>query len=183
MHLHAGEHRAVGLRQLAARLAPARVMWFSTPPEAQGATARHFDAAVLDMERIAMRLDVFEMYAFLASLTAGFSFNCLNEFDALPEFEKRCPSRLLYYPVAFAFAFSLVASIFCGLYTTCVFALCSLYSKTALAEQNDERMRGFLQQTACAIAEQEVDGKEIRLIEQLLFGHTPGANFVAAVLG
>lgn len=108
-------------------------------------------AAPIDMERIAMRLDGFEMYAFLASLTAGFSFNCLNEFDALPEFEKRCPSRMLYYPVAFAFSFSLVASIFCGLYTTCVFALCSLYAKTALAEQSDARMRSFLQETACAL--------------------------------
>ena len=92
----------------------------------------------VDIERIAMRLDGFEMYAFLASLIAGFSFGCLNEFDALPAMQQRLPFYVSF-PISLVFAFSLVASIFCGLYATCVFALCSLYSKTALAEQKDER--------------------------------------------
>ena len=101
----------------------------------------------VDIERIAMRLDGFEMYAFLASLVAGFSFGCLNEFDALPHLNKRLP-WWMSYPLSVIFAFSLVASIFSGLYATCVFALCSLYSKTALAERKDARMKTFLSDTA-----------------------------------
>jgi hypothetical protein len=101
-----------------------------------------------DMERIAMRLDGFEMYAFLASLIAGFSFGCLNELtDALPTLNSRFPFAVSF-PLSLLFSFSLIGSIFCGLYSTCVFALCSLYSKTALAERKDERMRNFLQETA-----------------------------------
>ena len=83
------------------------------------------------------------MYAFLASRIAGFSFGCLNEFDQLPSLHQRVPWWVAF-PISLTFALSLVASIFCGLYATCVFALCSLYSKTALAEQKDSRMRTFL---------------------------------------
>lgn len=92
----------------------------------------------LDIERIAMRLDGFEMYAFLASLIAGFSFGCLNEFDAMATLQSRF-AWWVSFPITLVFACSLIASTFCGLYATCVFALCSLYSKTALAECKDAR--------------------------------------------
>ena len=112
-----------------------------------GGNAAHTDHEQVDIERIAMRLDGFEMYAFLASLVAGFSFGCLNDVDALPSLKERVPA-FMCYTASLTFALSLVCSIFSGLYATCVFALCSLYSKTALAEAKDARMRQFLHDTA-----------------------------------
>ena len=100
------------------------------------------------LERLAMRLDGFEMYAFLSSLIAGFSYGALSELGgAVSNAEENLPA-LLARPFSLLFALTLVASIFSGLYATCVFALCSLYSKTALAENKDSRMTAFLQRTA-----------------------------------
>ena len=66
-------------------------------------------SAPLDIERIAMRLDGFEMYAFLASLIAGFSFGCLDEYNTMPSLGERFP-LVVSYPISLAFSISLVAS-------------------------------------------------------------------------
>lgn len=94
----------------------------------------------LELDRVAMRLDGFEMYSFLASLISGFSYGCLAEFDANEAFKAKLPPPLCDL-LSLCFVVTMMASIFCGLYSTCVFALCSLYSKTALAELKDGRMR------------------------------------------
>ncbi|KAL1512316.1 hypothetical protein AB1Y20_005578 [Prymnesium parvum] len=91
------------------------------------------------LERCALRLDGFEMYAFVASMAAGFSFSGLDTLGGLEHWP-----ALLVLP----FAASVVVSIFSGLFATLVFCLCSLYSKTALAEGKDLRMHTFLHSTA-----------------------------------
>ena len=87
------------------------------------------------LERTSMRLDGFEMYAFVASLAAGFSFSGLDTLGSLEHWPE-----ILILP----FSASVVISIFSGLYSTLIFCLCSLYSKTALAEGKDLRMATFL---------------------------------------
>ena len=109
-------------------------------------TRQSSDASILssghadgtELERVAMRLDGFEMYSFLASLISGFSYGCLNDSDTRPVLREKLPNALAE-TVAVAYSFSMMLSIFTGLYATCVFAFCSLYSKTALAELKDDR--------------------------------------------
>ena len=91
-----------------------------------------------ELERVAMRLDGFEMYSFLASLISGFSYACLNDSDTRPVLREKLPIALAE-SIAVGYSFSMMLSIFTGLYATCVFAFCSLYSKTALAELKDSR--------------------------------------------
>ena len=100
----------------------------------------------VELDRVTLRLDGFEMYAFLTSLIAGFSFSCL---DGLETWAKTSTSpKFVSELLMVVFSLSLMISIFSGLYATVVFALCSLYSKTALAEGKDQRMRDFLRETA-----------------------------------
>lgn len=101
-------------------------------------------SSATELDRITLRLDGFEMYAFLTSLIAGFSFSCLDGLETKLHTASPTFGPLLMV----AFSVSLVVSIFTGLYATVIFALCSLYSKTALAEGKDQRMRVFLRETA-----------------------------------
>ena len=93
----------------------------------------------LELDRVTLRLDGFEMYAFVASMTAGFSFSALDALSCVEHWP---------WPISLAFATSMVVSIFTGIFATLTFALCSLYAKTALAESKDERMVAFLKRTA-----------------------------------
>ena len=79
----------------------------------------------LELDRVALRLDGFEMYSFLASMIAGFTYGCLTEIDVLQELNQKLPSHIAAC-LAFAFSFNTMLSIQCGIYSTCVFALCSL---------------------------------------------------------
>ena len=101
-----------------------------------------------DLDRLAMRLDGFEMYAFLASLISGSAYGCLSEFEDMSFRSLQIFPPALAWLISFAFALSLTLSILSSLYATCIFALCSLYSKTALAEMKDDRMSTFLRATA-----------------------------------
>lgn len=93
----------------------------------------------LELDRATLRLDGFEMYAFVASMTAGFSFSALDALSGVEHWP---------WPIALTFAISMIVSIFTGIYATLTFALCSLYAKTALAEGKDDRMVDFLRATA-----------------------------------
>ena len=93
----------------------------------------------LELDRVTLRLDGFEMYAFVASMTAGFSFSALDALSCVEHWP---------WPISLLFATSMVVSIFTGIFATLTFALCSLYAKTALAESKDERMYAFLKRTA-----------------------------------
>lgn len=117
-------------------------------PRSKGELHDEFDEMEsCELDRVALRLDGFEMYSFLASLISGFSYGCLNDFDPRAGLREKLDERYCD-ALSLLFSLSMVFSIFSGLYATCIFALCSLYSKTALAEHKDGRMRAFLRDTA-----------------------------------
>ena len=116
-------------------------------PRSKGELHDEFDEMEsCELDRVALRLDGFEMYSFLASLISGFSYGCLNDFDPRAGLREKLDERYCD-ALSLLFSLSMVFSIFSGLYATCIFALCSLYSKTALAEHKDAAC-GFLRDTA-----------------------------------
>ncbi|KAJ8600207.1 hypothetical protein CTAYLR_002012 [Chrysophaeum taylorii] len=94
----------------------------------------------LDIERVAFRLDGIEMYALVVSLTAGFGFSSL-EMISDEEFEH------LGWPFTWIFVVTAPLTVLCGLYATIVFALCSMYAKTALGSNKDKEMGVFMNST------------------------------------
>mmetsp|Transcript_27629 Transcript_27629/g.91410 ORF Transcript_27629/g.91410 Transcript_27629/m.91410 type:complete len:286 (+) Transcript_27629:89-946(+) len=92
-------------------------------------------------DRVALRLDGLEMYALIMSLVTGDAINAIElvRADQLAD---------LAPPLRWAYAASAPPTAPSGLYAIIIFALCSMYAKTALGYHRDEAMVIFMHDTA-----------------------------------
>ena len=84
-------------------------------------------------DRIALRLDGLEMYALIMSLVTGYAINAIElvRADQLAD---------LPPPLRWAYTVSVPLTALSGLYAIIIFALCSMYAKTALGYHRDDAM-------------------------------------------
>ena len=103
------------------------------------------------LERAALRLDGLEIYAVVGALQAGTSvamMQDLNGFEATPSAESASLTTVLATElIRFAFLICGVAATLGGIYATVIFALCSMYGKTALGMHRDRMYDYFMQAT------------------------------------
>ena len=103
------------------------------------------------LERAALRLDGLEIYAVVGALQAGTSvamIQDLGEFEPTPAAESASLMTVSATElIHFAFLIFGVAATLGGIYATVIFALCSLYGKTALGMNRDRMYDCFMQAT------------------------------------
>ena len=107
--------------------------------------AKHADS-VLDISRVRMRLEGLSSYATLCALLAN---GCLRLYSAvkLPKREQELADKTKRRAYD-AFYLFIVVSILSGSYTTVVYTLLALYSKTALGRGYDNQFLQFWAATA-----------------------------------
>ena len=101
---------------------------------------------VLDISRVRMRLEGLSAYATLCALLAN---GCLRLYSAvtIPKREEEQADKIKKRAYD-AFYFFIVVSILSGSYTTVVFTLLALFSKTALGRNYDRQFLEFWSATA-----------------------------------
>merc|ERR1719483_1369394 len=93
-----------------------------------------------DFERNILRIDGLEMYALVMATIAGFSFSAMESVT-------REEVKRVGFFWRLAFGISTCLSFVLSLYSTVIFALSSLYAKTALGLHKDIEYNAFLLRT------------------------------------
>lgn len=121
------------------------VVWLALAHRGGEIFAKHADSA-LDIGRVRMRLEGLSAYATLCALLAN---GCLRLYSAVkvPKREEEKADKLKKRAYD-AFYLFIVISILSGSYTTVVFTLLALFSKTALGRGYDAQFLNFWAATA-----------------------------------
>ena len=103
------------------------------------------------LERAALRLDGLEIYAVVGALQAGTSVAMMQDLGELtPSGDEGVSLMTVAFAtelIRFAFLICGTAATLGGIYATVIFALCSLYGKTALGMNRDKMYEYFMQAT------------------------------------
>jgi hypothetical protein len=98
-------------------------------------------AAVVDLERVSLRLDGLDTYAVIASIVLG------AVMDVYGSCETKNLSSRKEKVAQYIHAVSVTASVACGIYVIMVFSLFNLYAKTALGTGADDVYLQLLRET------------------------------------